>query len=88
MLTCKPEYAYGQRAQDKIPANSTLKFEVELLSFSEKDPRDMTSAEKLLSITKWKQQGNDHVKAGDFSSALHSYNLVFQAYNHKFCLHK
>jgi len=35
ILTCKPEYAYGSQAQGKIPANSTLQFEVELLSWVE-----------------------------------------------------
>ena len=33
ILTCPPEYAYGDRGTKKIPANSTLKFEVELISF-------------------------------------------------------
>jgi FKBP-type peptidyl-prolyl cis-trans isomerase len=33
-LTCPPEYAYGKQAVGGvIPANSTLLFEVELLSF-------------------------------------------------------
>ena len=33
-LTCPPEYAYGKQAVGGvIPANSTLNFEVELLSF-------------------------------------------------------
>lgn len=35
LLTCKPEYAYGSQSQGKIPANSTLQFEVELLSWVE-----------------------------------------------------
>jgi len=35
ILTCKPEYAYGSNATGKIPANSTLQFEVELLSWVE-----------------------------------------------------
>lgn len=34
ILTCPPDYAYGkQGAGNIIPPNSTLKFEVELLSF-------------------------------------------------------
>ena len=34
VLTCPPDMAYGDRAAGKIPAGSTLKFEVELIDFS------------------------------------------------------
>ncbi|MES1911770.1 MAG: hypothetical protein MHM6MM_004149 [Cercozoa sp. M6MM] len=34
VLTCRADYAYGDRAQGKIPAGATLKFEVELLSWT------------------------------------------------------
>lgn len=37
VLTCKPEYAYGKRQQNKIPANSTLVFEVELFDWAGED---------------------------------------------------
>jgi hypothetical protein len=33
ILTCAPDYAYGNRAIGPIPANSTLYFEVELLDW-------------------------------------------------------
>ena len=33
ILTCPPELAYGEISNSKIPANSTLKFEVELIDF-------------------------------------------------------
>lgn len=36
LLTCKPEYAYGNSQMGPIPANSTLIFEVELLDWKTK----------------------------------------------------
>ena len=35
ILTCAPDYAYGGSAVGPIPANSTLEFEIELLSWNE-----------------------------------------------------
>nr|AFJ24727.1 peptidyl prolyl cis trans isomerase FKBP-1 [Schmidtea mediterranea] len=36
-LICKPSYAYGDKATGSIPANSTLKFEIELFDWKGKD---------------------------------------------------
>ena len=37
-LTIRSDYGYGERAMgDKIPANSNLVFDVELLGFAEKE---------------------------------------------------
>ena len=34
-VTIKPEYGYGKKSMGKIPANSTLIFEMELVDFRE-----------------------------------------------------
>lgn len=49
MFKIKSEYAYGDKATGKIPANATLNFEVELLDFKEKEKtkNDYSTAERL-----------------------------------------
>ncbi|KAF9919450.1 hypothetical protein FBU30_011017 [Linnemannia zychae] len=70
-LICAPEYAYGaQGSPPKIPANSTLKFEVELLGFQES--ADNPTA-KLALAKKKKDQGNAFFKAGENGPAAQAY---------------
>ena len=38
LLTCHPDYAYGERANGPIPAGATLKFDIELVGFDAPEP--------------------------------------------------
>ncbi|KAG0307633.1 cytochrome P450 monooxygenase 9 [Dissophora globulifera] len=70
-LVCAPDYAYGAGGSPpKIPGNSTLKFEVELLGFQES--ADNPTA-KLALAQKKKDQGNAFFKSGNNSSAAQAY---------------
>lgn len=56
-LVCSPDYAYGARGSPpKIPPNSTLNFEVELLDFKDKKKEkwEYSDEEKLASALKSK----------------------------------
>ncbi|KAG5455641.1 MAG: hypothetical protein BJ554DRAFT_4871, partial [Olpidium bornovanus] len=66
-LLCKPEYAYGAAGSPpNIPANSTLKFEVEVLGFEEvaETPEQHWAAAKSK-----REEGNRAFRDGKFAAA-------------------
>ncbi|KAF9413036.1 cytochrome P450 monooxygenase 9 [Podila epigama] len=79
-LVCHPEFGYGEMGSPpKIPGNSYLKFEVELLSFQESAD---TPVAKLALAQKKKELGNIDFKAGDNKKASQAYKEGADALEH------
>ena len=75
-LTLKPEYAYGASGSPpKIPPNSTLRFDVELLDFTEvtKERWEMDHDERIEMATKLKQEGTDLFAKKLYADAARKY---------------
>ncbi|KAK7382709.1 hypothetical protein VNO80_01720 [Phaseolus coccineus] len=78
LLTIAPEYGFGSSESQQelavVPSNSTLYYEVELVSFEkEKESWDMTTPEKIEGAGKKKEEGNALFKAGKYGKASKRY---------------
>ncbi|KAI4354243.1 hypothetical protein L6164_003129 [Bauhinia variegata] len=78
LLTFAPEYAFGSsQSQEElavVPPNSTVYYEVELVSFvKEKESWDMNTEEKIEAAGKKKEEGNVLFKAGKYARASKRY---------------
>ncbi|XP_078175800.1 70 kDa peptidyl-prolyl isomerase-like [Carex rostrata] len=78
LVTISPEYAFSstESSQDLavVPANSTVIYEIELVSFvKEKEAWDLNNAEKLEAAGKKKEEGNVLFKSGNYARASKRY---------------
>ncbi|KAL1198844.1 Peptidyl-prolyl cis-trans isomerase FKBP65 [Cardamine amara subsp. amara] len=78
LVTISPEYAFGSSESKQklvaIPPNSTVSYEVELVSFiKEKESWDMNTQEKIEAAGKKKVEGNALFIAGKYSRASKRY---------------
>lgn len=76
ILTCRSDYAYGDKGMPpKIPGGATLIFEVELLGKKEKTKEkwEFEYHERVEKAKILKDQGNELVKQGKFQEARQNY---------------
>ncbi|KAL0369439.1 UNVERIFIED_CONTAM: Peptidyl-prolyl cis-trans isomerase FKBP65 [Sesamum angustifolium] len=83
LLTIAPEYAFGSSESKQelatVPPNSTVNYEVELVSFvKEKESWDMNTEEKIEAAGKKKEEGNALFKAGNYVKASKRYEKVLE----------
>jgi FK506-binding protein 4/5 len=82
----KSAWAYGSAGNSalKVPANSDLEYEIELLAFDKpKDKYDMNFQEKVEYMTKLKDLGNKFFKAGQIDRANSKYSEVVKVFQHE-----
>ncbi|GJN04060.1 hypothetical protein PR202_ga21570 [Eleusine coracana subsp. coracana] len=78
LITIPPEYAFGstESKQDLavVPSNSTVVYEVELVSFvKDKESWDLNNEEKIEAAGKKKEEGNALFKLGKYARASKRY---------------
>lgn len=78
LVTVQPEYAFGpsesQQELAVVPADSTLYYEIEMLTFvKEKESWDMNAQEKIEAAGKKKEEGNIWFKEGKYARASKRY---------------
>ncbi|KAL2965790.1 hypothetical protein AAZX31_16G081100 [Glycine max] len=83
LLTIAPEYAFGSSESQQelavVPPNSTLYYEIELVSFEkEKESWDMDTPEKIEAAGKKKEEGNALFKAGKYARASKRYEKFIE----------
>lgn len=86
LLIIAPEYAFGSSESQQelavVPPNSTVCYEIELVSFDkEKESWDMSTDEKIEAAGKKKEEGNVLFKAGKYARASKRYEKVSFAKN-------
>mmetsp|Transcript_32913 Transcript_32913/g.48682 ORF Transcript_32913/g.48682 Transcript_32913/m.48682 type:complete len:484 (-) Transcript_32913:62-1513(-) len=76
LLVVSPEYGYEKSPPNlKVPTNSVLHFEVELLDFKEKPKKkfEMTCSERIARADELKSQGTERFAAKNYSGAASKY---------------
>lgn len=79
------KYAYGERGcGDKIPSNSVLIFEIELISFKKasKSIYDYTDEEKIQGAFELKEEGNEAFKNNRIDEAIMKYKEALDFFTH------
>ncbi|KAG5040901.1 hypothetical protein GLYMA_05G149900v4 [Glycine max] len=91
LLIIQPEYAFGPSGSSQelanVPPNSTVYYEVELLSFvKEKESWDLNTQEKIEAAGKKKEEGNAFFKVGKYERASKRYEkaIKFVEYDSSF----
>ncbi|KAL5577612.1 hypothetical protein UlMin_019311 [Ulmus minor] len=79
LLSIAPEYAFGSSESRHelvvVPANSTIYYHVELLSFEkEKESWDLNTEEKIVAASRKKKEGNVLFKVGKYARASKRYD--------------